>query len=274
MRWAERTAVVLAIVLTAACGHKPGSIDVSPKKVKIYGLERSQRLVARVLDRKGRPLDSATPDWSSSNAEVVRSEPGGLLVARKAGKATVTAAYQGVSAQVPVEVIDVSALEMAPASVPLIGPAGTSVPLSCTVLDSRQRPVDLKPTWTSSDPKIATVSENGIVTSVAPGTTTIVTKVGDIQGVSEITVRVLPIARLSLRPATALIRVGDSQHYVVTAYGPDGVPIPEVAAAYRSSNPAVATIDSAGVASGHSAGAATIRAELAGVFAEATLLVN
>jgi uncharacterized protein YjdB len=274
MRWTGRAAVGFAIALSVACGHKPSSIDVSPKRVKIYGLERSQRLASRVLDRKGRPLEDASPAWSSSNAEIVQAQPGGLLVAKKAGKATVTASYEGASAQVPVEVFDVSSLEIAPASVSLIGPAGTSVPLTCTVRDSKQHPTDLKPAWTSSDPKVATVSENGIVTSVGPGTATIMTKVGDVQAISEVDVRVLPITRLELHPATALVRVGDSQHYQVTAYGPDGVPIPGVAAAYRSSNPAVATIDSAGVAAGRSAGAATIRAELAGAFAEATLLVN
>jgi uncharacterized protein YjdB len=273
MRATRRAIVGLAVVLAVGCGHKPASIDISPKKVKIYGLERSQRLASRVLDRKGQPLE-ASPEWSSSNAEVVQAEPGGRLVAKKAGKAMVTASYDGITAQVPVEVIDVSSLEMAPASLPLIGPVGTSVPLTCTVFDSRHRAVDLKPTWTSSDPKVATVSDDGVVTSVAAGATTIVTKVGDIQGISEITVRVLPIARLELRPATALVRVGDSQHYQVTAYGPDGMAIPGVAAAYHSSNPAVATIDSAGVAAGRSAGAATIRAELAGAFAEATILVN
>jgi uncharacterized protein YjdB len=274
MRATRSAAVGLAIVFAAACGHKPASIDVSPKTVRIYGLERSQRMTCRVLDRKGQPLE-ASPEWSSSNAEIVQAEPGGRLVAKRAGKATVTVAFGGVTAQVPVEVFDVSALDLSPASVPLIGPVGTSVPLTCTLRDSRQRVVEnLKPTWSSSDPKIATVSDDGVVTSVAPGTTTIVTKIGDLQGVSEITVRVQPIARLELRPETALVRVGDSQHYQVTAYGPDGQPIPGVAAAYSSSNPAVATIDSAGVASGRSAGAATIRVELAGAFAEATLLVN
>jgi uncharacterized protein YjdB len=274
MRGTRVAAAGLAVVFAVACGHKAASIDVSPKRVRIYGLERSQRLTGRVLDRKGQPLD-ASPEWSSSNAEIVQAEPGGRLVAKKAGKATVTAAYEGVTAEVPVEVFDVSSLETTPASVPLIGPVGTSVPLTCTLRDSGQRVIEnLKPTWTSSNPKVATVSDDGVVTSVAPGTATILTKVGDLQGISEVTVRVLPIARLELRPETALIRVGDSQHYQVTAYGPDGQPIPGVAAAYSSSSPAVATIDSAGVASGRSAGAATIRVELAGAFAQATLLVN
>ncbi len=266
--------VLAAVLVAAACGRKPATLDISPKKMKIYGLERSARLTTRVLDKKGQPLDPATPNWSSSNAEVVAAEPGGRLVAKKAGSAVVTATYEDISAQVPVEVIDVSAIEISPPSLPLTGPAGTSIPLSWTVRDSNQKAIDLKPTWTSSDPKIATVSEAGVVTSVAAGTTTIVAKIGDIQGGSDVVVSLRPIGRLEIRPATALVRAGESQHFEVIAYGPDGMAIPEAAAAFRSSNPAVATVDAAGKAEGRTAGAAIIRVELAGQFAEATLLVN
>lgn len=266
--------VLAAVLLAAACGRKPATVDISPKKIKIYGVERSARLTSRVLDKKGQPLEPATPTWSSSNADVVAAEPGGRIVAKKAGSAIVTATYENISAQVPVEVIDVSAIEISPPSLPLTGPAGTSIPVSWTVRDSNQKAIDLKPTWSSSDPKIATVSDAGVVTSVARGTATIVAKIGDIQGGSDVVVSVRPIGRLEIRPATALVRVGESQRFEVVAYGPDGLPIPEVAAAFRSSNATVATVDASGKAEGHVAGAAIIRVELAGQFAEATLLVN
>jgi uncharacterized protein YjdB len=266
--------VLAAVLVAAACGRKPATLDISPKKIKIYGIERSARLTSRVLDKKGQPLDPATPTWSSSNAEIVAAEPGGRLVAKKAGNAIVTATYENISAQVPVEVIDVSSIEISPPSLPLTGPAGTSIPISWTVRDSSREAIDVKPTWSSSDPKIATVSEAGVVTSVAPGTATIVAKIGDIQGGSDVVVSLRPIGRLEIRPVTALVRVGESQRFEVTAYSPDGLAIPEVAAAFRSSNSSVATVDAAGKAEGRAAGASIIRVELAGQFAEATLLVN
>ena len=82
----------LALVLAAtACGRKPGSIDVAPKKVKIFGIERSQRLTARILDKKGGAFDSGAPSWTSSNPAVAQVEAGGRVVAKKAGKAMITA---------------------------------------------------------------------------------------------------------------------------------------------------------------------------------------
>jgi hypothetical protein len=105
---------VVALVLLAgiACSRGPASIDVSPKKVKIYGLEKAQRMTVRVLDKKGQPVDGS-PEWTSSNGNVVATEPGGRLVAKGAGKATVTATLGPITAQVPVEVVDVQSIDMA-----------------------------------------------------------------------------------------------------------------------------------------------------------------
>lgn len=273
MRPILRPVGALILLAAAACSRGPASIDVSPKKVKIYGLERAQRMTVRVLDKKGQPIEG-NPEWASADNAIVTTEPGGRLLAKGPGKTTVTASLGEIKAQVPVEVVDVSAVEMATPALSLIGPIGTSVPLSYAVKDSRGGVLALKPSFSSHDPKIATVTEDGVVTSVAGGRTTIIAHIGDVQGGCEVDVLVHAIARLEIRPATALVRVGDSQHFQVTAYGPDGVAISEVAAAFKSSNPEVATVDSSGVASGRKAGAAVIRVELAGNTAEATLLVN
>lgn len=264
-----------ALLAVSACSRKPASIDIAPKKIKIYGIGRAQRLTARILDKKGQPFESGAPSWTSSDPSVAEVEPGGRVVAKKAGKATVTASVEAVSAQVPVEIVDVQAIEIAPPTLSLIGPAGTSVPLSFTVRDSQQNAVlHIPPSWSSTNEKVATISPDGKVRSVGPGTTSVVARIGDVQGACEVLVALRPITRLELRPATALGRVNESQRFQVTAYGPDGIAIPDVAAIYTSSDPSVATVDSAGVASCHKAGAATIRVELAGAAAEATLLVN
>jgi hypothetical protein len=274
--------VLGTVLVAAACSRKPASIQITvdtagkgdrSTDVKIYGLDRSQRLSAKVLDKNGKAFEQATASWSASNTNV-DAEPGGRIVAKKAGKSMVTAQYKGVSAQIPVEVVDIASIEITPVSLALTGPAGTAIPVSFTVRDSKQKPVDNKPEWSSADPKIAIVSEGGVVTSVAPGTTTVIARIGDIQGGCDVNVILRPIARLEIRPATALARVGETQHFEVKAYAPDGALIPEAAAVFKTSNPAVATVNSAGVAQGRTAGAATIRAELAGQSAEAMLLIN
>jgi hypothetical protein len=281
MRSRRAIVFLLGAVLAAACSRKPASIQITvdaagkgkrSRDVTIYGLEHSQRLSAQILDKNGKAFEQTTATWSASNGNVV-AEPGGRIVGKKPGKAMVTAEYQGVTAQIPVEVVDIATIDVTPVSLALTGPAGTAIPVSWTVKDSKQKPVAIKPEWSSADAKVATVAD-GVVRSVAAGTTTIIARIGDIQGGCDVSVILRPIARLEIRPATALSRVGETQHFEVKAYAPDGALIPEAAAIFTSSNPAVATVDSAGIAEGRSTGAAKIRAELAGQFAEATLLVN
>ncbi|MEP6995576.1 MAG: Ig-like domain-containing protein, partial [Acidobacteriota bacterium] len=186
---------LLALLAAVACSRGPASIDLSPKKVKIYGIERGQRMTARVLDKKGQPLEGA-PTWTSSNPAIVVAEPGGRVLAKGPGKATVTATLGVVSAQVPVEVVDVSAIEMPTPEISLIGPTGTAIPMTHKVKDSKGKFLDLKPTWSSQNPKVATVSETGVVTSVAAGKTTIIARIGDVQGGCDVVVVLRPIARL------------------------------------------------------------------------------
>ncbi|HXM77071.1 MAG TPA: hypothetical protein VN971_09860, partial [Thermoanaerobaculia bacterium] len=44
----------------AACAKRAARIEVLPPKLSIYGLDRPQRLTARILDKSGRPLEIGT----------------------------------------------------------------------------------------------------------------------------------------------------------------------------------------------------------------------
>jgi trimeric autotransporter adhesin len=278
MRRAPVLAVGLLLLVagfnSSACSRRAARIDVTPKKLKIYGLDRPQRLTARLLDSKERPLELGTANWESAGADIATVDSGGLVTPKSEGKTTVTARYDKVSTQVPVEVIDVKAVEVSPANPRLVGPAGTQIPLDAVVKNSKDKPIGLVPVWTSASPAVATVSPAGIVTSIGKGTAMIVAKVGDVQGACEVTVDTRDIARLELRPQTALVRVGDHQQFAVLAYGPDGVPIEGIAAVFLSTDPAVAKVDASGRAHGLGPGASTIRAVLGTTRAEATLIVN
>lgn len=275
MRLRLLAAAAAVCALASSCGQKPASLDVSPKRVKIYGLQRSQRLTARVLDRKGQPvIDAGSPNWSSSRPDVVEVDSAGRLTSKRQGKVLVTVSLGALSTQVAVDVVDAKSVEVVPPTLRLLGPPGTPFPLHATVKNSLDRPVPLPISWSSSDEKVALVSQQGLVTSVAAGTVLIIVKLGDLQSAAEVTVDPRPVGRVELLPATALVHVGDSQHYQVAVYAPDGKPIEGASARFFSSDPSVATVDGAGVASGLKAGATTIRAQVADRAAESTLLVN
>jgi uncharacterized protein YjdB len=270
-----RVWLVIGVLLgAAACGRKVASVSVSPNKLKIYGIGRSQRMTARLLDKKAQPIDEGSVTWSSSKDTVASIDASGRLTANGAGKTLISATFEKLVTQVPVEVIDIKTIEIVPPSLHLMGLPGTRLPLHATARDSKERAVEIPVQWASSNTDVATVDPKGVVVSVGPGTTVIVAKLGDLQAACEVVVALRDLARLEVRPATAILRAGDVQKFEVLGFGADGRPIEGLATVFESSDPGVAKVDPVGVAIGVAQGTATIRVTLGALTAEATLLVN
>src|SRR5262245_12429232 len=266
--------VLLVAGLAASCSRKPASIEVSPRPVKMFGLGRITRLTGRAVDKKGQPVDGVPIALWASKAGGVKVDGSGKPESLAEGKSIVTASFEKLSMQIPVEVLDIKTIEIAPVTAHLVGPVGTTMSLTTTLKNSKGGMVTSPVVWTSTNPKVAKVSPEGEVAAAGPGTTTIVAKVGDLQGVSEVMVTVGEVTHVDIHPKTALVRIGDSQKFDVVAYGPDGRPYEGSSAIFKSSDPSVAMVDSNGIVSGLSTGTTTIRATVAGLSAEATLLVN
>lgn len=266
--------LLLLLVPAGGCSRRAARIEVSPKKVKIYGLDRTQRMTARLLDKKERPLEIGTANWESTNPAVATVDNGGLVTPKSEGQAKIVAKYDTLRVEIPIEVVDVKNLEIVPTSVQLVGPAGVQIPLQVTVKNSKDKPIPLAPMWSSSNDAVATIDPKGVVTSVAKGTVTIIAKIGDVQGASEVVVDIRSLSKIEIRPLTALVHVGDSQKFQVIAYDADGKVIEGPAARFSSSDPEVATVSAGGGASGVKPGAAIVRATIGTLTAEATLIVN
>lgn len=267
-------AVLLLVLPVAGCSRRAATIEVTPKKIKIYGLDRPQRLTGRLLDKKGRPVEIGTPNWESANPAIAAVDGGGLVTPKAEGKTRIIAKYESIRTEIPIEILDVKSIEITPTIVQLVGPPGTQIPLQVKVKDSKDKVIALVPSWTSSKPDVVAVSADGVVTSASKGVSTLIAKVGDVQGAAEVTVDIRMLSRLEIRPLTALVRVGDSQRFDVIAFDVDGRPIEGAAARFTSSDPSIATVSSAGGASGVRMGAAVVRASIGTLTTEATLIVN
>lgn len=268
------SAVLLLLLPVAGCSRRAATIEVTPKKLKIYGIDRPQRLTGRLLDKKGRPLEIGTPNWESENPAVATVDGGGLVTPKSEGKTRIVAKYEAVRSEIPVEILDVKSIEITPQMVQLVGPPGTQIPLEAKVKNSKDKVIALVPIWSSSKADVATMSADGVVTSQAKGVSTLIAKVGDVQGAAEVTVDIRMLSRLEIRPLTALVRVGDTQKFEVIAYDADGRAIEGPAARFTSSDPTIATVSSGGGAAGVRTGAAIVRASIGPLTAEATLIIN
>ncbi len=112
-------------------------------------------------------------------------------------------------------------------------------------------------TWTSSNPSIATVDTNGLVTAIKKGTTTITVRTSNGK-TATCTVKVnIPVTGIEFQEENLTIKVTKSAsiHYVIEPYNATNKNI-----IWKSSNPRVATVSN-GTVSGLSAGTTIITAE-------------
>jgi len=136
---------------------------------------------------------------------------------------------------------------------------------------------DNKVTWSvvPADESVVTLSKSGLATAVAQGTATITatsTEIPTISGSTTLTVTTGCIQRIDVTPVDPGVRVGNDQPFTAMATTCNGsIDITDVAT-WNSTNVAVATIDSSGVAHTLTTGSTDITASSGGVTSPAQTL--
>jgi hypothetical protein len=122
-------------------------------------------------------------------------------------------------------------------------------------------------TWTSANTAIATVTSTmGLVTAVSPGTVNISATLSGITGSASLTVVPTQLTGLAITPSTGWsLLVGKELQFSATAeYGDATISNVTSTAAWSSSNPAVATVNTQGLVVAVAAGTTTITASSGG----------
>lgn len=262
-------------LLGAACAKKPASIRVSPTKIALYGVKRSTPLTAEVLDKKGRPMPGVKVSWESGKSSVATVDDNGAVKSVGAGKTVVTAsvADPALSATCAVEVVDVASITISPSRMTVAGPKGTTVAFKAEVKNSKGNVIEVKPSWVSSDPKVATVDKDGNVASVSEGRATVTASLGEVSGAVDMRTTFREIGSFEALPLTVILKVGEQARISATAKDPAGVVIEDAAAVWASSDPKVATCVN-GVVTAVAPGNATIKVQCGPKTAEVSVLVS
>ncbi len=247
------------------------TITVSNSKVSVTGIElttTSRNMYAGdqyILQTIIKP-DNATDKsvtWTSSNPAIATVDENGIVYALKAGTTTITATTNdgGFKANciitVTGEVINVTGITLSPTTKTMY--AGESSMLMPTVTPDNA--TNKSVTWTSSDPTIASVDENGIVNAIKKGTATITAKTDDggFTATCVITVNEgdKKVTGISLSPTTNTIKPGDSFIITPTVTPSDAA---DKSVTWSSSDSSIAKVDSTGKVTALKAGTATITA--------------
>ncbi len=257
-------------------GIPVGSVTVSPASKSLF-VTQNFALSVTVKDTTGAVVTDRPVTWSSSNASVATVSAAGVVTAVAPGSATITAASETKSgnATVTVSLVPVSAVVVQPGQDTLL--ANATVQLTALTEDSVGGVLTGRAvTWTTNNASVATVSATGLVSAASTaGKATITATSEGKSGTSAITV-VVPVATVTVAPATKTILAGDTAPFTATAKDAQGNVLAGQAFVWTSSNPGVATVSATGTATGVGVGVTTITATapLEGKSGSATLTVN
>ena len=196
--------------------------------------------------------------WLSSEPSVATVNVNGLVTARSAGNAQIivkTVDGSNLSDTCYVTVMQRMATSISLNQTSSTLHTGDNLQLSATVLPSNAD--DKSVTWTTSNPSVATVSSNGLVTAISAGNAIITAKTADGSNLSAtcaITVKQLATS-ISLNKTSETLYMGNTLQLIATVYPST---TSDKSVSWSSSNTAVATVSSDGLVTPKSTGTATI----------------
>src|SRR5207302_655296 len=153
--------------------------------------------------------------------------------------------------------------------------AGQTVQLTATPRDANGAALSGRAvSWSSSNPSVATVSSSGLVSGVTPGSATITATSEGKSGTASVTVTQVPVATVSVSPATATVQAGQTVQLLATPKDANGAALSGRTVTWSSSNTSVATVSSSGLVSGVTPGSATVTAASEGKTGTASITVT
>src|SRR5438093_3089253 len=129
-------------------------------------------------------------------------------------------------------------------------------------------------TWASSNTADATVSSSGVVSGKAAGSATITATSETQSGTAAVTVTNVPVASVTVSPASASLLVGATQQFTAVTKDAAGNTLTGRTVTWASSNTAVAIVSGGGLATGVAGGPATITATSEGQSGTAALTIT
>ena len=187
---------------SAPASQEPATITLSSYSVVLTSIGQRIRIDATVLAQDGKVFTDATIFWRSSSDDIATVSDQGIVTAVSSGttQINVTSGYATASATISVEQ-ETGSIEITPSSATL-SEMGETIELVATIYDINDDViVGATATWSSSDPAVASVDTNGLVTAVDNGSTKITATADSVSGSATISVKIVEGNRMIDREA-------------------------------------------------------------------------
>jgi alpha-tubulin suppressor-like RCC1 family protein len=249
-------------------------VRVAPATLTL-GEGAQSTLTARTFDAASNELFGRTVTWTSNLPNIVSVDPNsGLVTGQTQGVADIIATSEGVMGTATITVLaGVDDVEVAPAVLSLV--EGEESTFSATLLDAQDIPLtNRQVTWSTLDPGVATINQVGVLTAVAPGTTTVRATSEGVSGDATLTVTPKPVDDVTVTPDVVVLFPSDTQQLTSQVFDAAGDPLQGRTTTWSSSDPNVASVDAnTGLVTAVGQGRAEITATVEGVTGRAEVVV-
>ena len=215
----------------------------------------------------------ATVAWVSVNPSVATVDGNGLVSAAGEGATNITGAA-GTTASASVAVV----VEQVPNTIVLSAPpdsvaVGDSIQMNAEAFDALDNPIaDVTFEWSTSDPAIMTVDQEGWVRARAAGSAEITAAAGTTANATVAVTAVQVPSTIVLSAPPDSVAVGDSIQMTAEAFDALGNAITDVTFEWSSSDPAILAVDQEGWVRAKAAGSAEITVKLGDLSASTSLV--
>jgi uncharacterized protein YjdB len=251
------------------------SVVVLPKKIDGVNPGTKSPLTATAYDAAQNALSDRTITWTTSNEQVATVDANGVVTATGPGSATITAAAEGKTdaATITVTQAPVATVEVTPN--PLTMSVSQSTQMTATPKDANGNALSGRAvTWSSSDPTVATIDNQGKLTAVAAGTTTITATSEGKSGTAAITISTSAVGSVSVQPPTPSVVQGTSVQLTAIVKDQFENVTNNRAVTWSSGATGIATVSQSGLVTGVGPGTAIITATSEGKSGTATVTVT
>jgi len=253
------------------------SIAVTPQSPLLTPNHSVQLSATRTFtDGSSQDLSTAVT-WSSSATGVLTITSTGLATGNSAGAANVIAGMGAItgSDKLAVALPTLVSIALSPQNITLTPAHSAQLRAVGTYSDASTQDISGSVAWSAIPGGIVAVGANGVATGKALGAATITAASNTVSAMDTVTVRAPTLNSISIKPSRASIPLGEIQQLSATGTYNDGSTQDLTSSVqWASSNPAVLSLSSVGMATAYALGTVTATATSGTISAASQLQVG